>query len=601
MVGLQTLAYHVSEKTNPEFLVHMPSVSDVYQKILAAVNGKVPDENVVLMPEYNAHSIEGEPDHEPTPSRVRRQRHRRAADPRGQPQAGADHRHQRPVDPGAERDRHPALRRGGHGLGGPGGRGGAGGARGRRHRAGRGRLPGVRHHDPGPLLPGHRAADPGAPGDRRPAGARHPPAVRRLRLRPATGRRPDRQRHGEDGAAGRHRRPYVADAVHRPHLGGAARRRRGHRGGVRVEHPFPPPGGAVRRRRRRDGLPGRRRGGRTAGILGSRLYADGNHKDILYVPGGGSARRPFVTEEMVAQGGTVPVMDGRQVFKLAVQRMPEVTGAGARGAGLRRRRPRPGDHAPGEPAHQRGGAQGPRPARGAGLQQHPAVRQHHLGHPAARVPRGAPGGQGRSGVAGGVHRPRRRAQLGRGPAAAVESGHHDPFLQAIVFALGDPRPGALAYALLRAEGERSLRPVPRETPAGSRRRIAAPRAGAPAVPATAPGGRRRRASRRAVPRSTRAASAAPARPSPARTTAGSTHRSRRRLRRAPPFASFGSVISNTWSAATSWKVCSAPDGQRTTTLSAFLPRPVRTPGRPGSGRGSCRRPAPASAGSRRRR
>jgi 3-oxoacyl-[acyl-carrier-protein] synthase-3 len=61
------------------------------------------------------------------------------------------------------------------------------------------------------------------------------------------------------------------------------------------------------------------------GILGSRLYADGNHKDILYVPGGGSACRPFVSEEMVANGGTVPVMDGRQVFKLAVQRMPEAT------------------------------------------------------------------------------------------------------------------------------------------------------------------------------------------------------------------------------------------------------------------------------------
>ncbi len=66
-------------------------------------------------------------------------------------------------------------------------------------------------------------------------------------------------------------------------------------------------------------------GGEEKGILGSRLYADGNHKDILYVPGGGSASRPFITEEMVRQGGTVPVMDGRQVFKLAVQRMPEVT------------------------------------------------------------------------------------------------------------------------------------------------------------------------------------------------------------------------------------------------------------------------------------
>jgi 3-oxoacyl-[acyl-carrier-protein] synthase-3 len=61
------------------------------------------------------------------------------------------------------------------------------------------------------------------------------------------------------------------------------------------------------------------------GILGSRLYADGNHKDILYVPGGGSARRPFVSKEMIDKAETVPVMDGRQVFKLAVSRMPEVT------------------------------------------------------------------------------------------------------------------------------------------------------------------------------------------------------------------------------------------------------------------------------------
>jgi len=61
------------------------------------------------------------------------------------------------------------------------------------------------------------------------------------------------------------------------------------------------------------------------GILGSRLYADGGHRDILYVPGGGSARRPFVTSEMVEAGELVPVMDGRQVFKLAVSRMPEAT------------------------------------------------------------------------------------------------------------------------------------------------------------------------------------------------------------------------------------------------------------------------------------
>jgi 3-oxoacyl-[acyl-carrier-protein] synthase-3 len=61
------------------------------------------------------------------------------------------------------------------------------------------------------------------------------------------------------------------------------------------------------------------------GILASALYGDGNHKDILYVPGGGSQRRPFVTCEMIQAAETVPVMDGRAVFKLAVTRMPEVT------------------------------------------------------------------------------------------------------------------------------------------------------------------------------------------------------------------------------------------------------------------------------------
>lgn len=61
------------------------------------------------------------------------------------------------------------------------------------------------------------------------------------------------------------------------------------------------------------------------GILGSCLYGDGGHKDILYVPGLGSARRPFVTPEMIAAADTVPTMDGKAVFKLAVTRMPEVT------------------------------------------------------------------------------------------------------------------------------------------------------------------------------------------------------------------------------------------------------------------------------------
>lgn len=61
------------------------------------------------------------------------------------------------------------------------------------------------------------------------------------------------------------------------------------------------------------------------GIVDSLLFGDGDHKDILHVPGGGSANRPFVSAEMIAEGLTVPKMDGRAVFKLAVTHMPGVT------------------------------------------------------------------------------------------------------------------------------------------------------------------------------------------------------------------------------------------------------------------------------------
>ena len=63
------------------------------------------------------------------------------------------------------------------------------------------------------------------------------------------------------------------------------------------------------------------------GILGTRLQGDGNHEEILTVPGLGSARRPFVTAEQIAAGETVPVMDGRKVFKLAVTLMPQAATA----------------------------------------------------------------------------------------------------------------------------------------------------------------------------------------------------------------------------------------------------------------------------------
>jgi 3-oxoacyl-[acyl-carrier-protein] synthase-3 len=61
------------------------------------------------------------------------------------------------------------------------------------------------------------------------------------------------------------------------------------------------------------------------GILGFELYADGDRMEILHVPGLGSRHRPFVDAEQIASGETVPFMDGRAVFKLAVTRMPRAT------------------------------------------------------------------------------------------------------------------------------------------------------------------------------------------------------------------------------------------------------------------------------------
>jgi 3-oxoacyl-[acyl-carrier-protein] synthase-3 len=61
------------------------------------------------------------------------------------------------------------------------------------------------------------------------------------------------------------------------------------------------------------------------GILGSALYGDGAHQNILHVPGVGSSSRPFVSAESIAAKAAVPLMDGKAVFKLAVTKMPKVT------------------------------------------------------------------------------------------------------------------------------------------------------------------------------------------------------------------------------------------------------------------------------------
>lgn len=60
------------------------------------------------------------------------------------------------------------------------------------------------------------------------------------------------------------------------------------------------------------------------GFLGFLMRTDGNHWDKLYVPGGGSASFPYFSPEMFADNRMIPIVEGRQVFRLATTAMPAI-------------------------------------------------------------------------------------------------------------------------------------------------------------------------------------------------------------------------------------------------------------------------------------
>jgi 3-oxoacyl-[acyl-carrier-protein] synthase-3 len=60
------------------------------------------------------------------------------------------------------------------------------------------------------------------------------------------------------------------------------------------------------------------------GFLGFEMRTDGGHWDKLYVPGGGSASFPYFSPEMYANNGQIPIVEGRQVFRLATTMMPAI-------------------------------------------------------------------------------------------------------------------------------------------------------------------------------------------------------------------------------------------------------------------------------------
>ncbi len=59
------------------------------------------------------------------------------------------------------------------------------------------------------------------------------------------------------------------------------------------------------------------------GFIAAKLYTDGSNIEALYVPGVGFRRRPYVDAEQVEKDEPTPDMDGREVFRQAVSKMPE--------------------------------------------------------------------------------------------------------------------------------------------------------------------------------------------------------------------------------------------------------------------------------------
>jgi 3-oxoacyl-[acyl-carrier-protein] synthase-3 len=70
------------------------------------------------------------------------------------------------------------------------------------------------------------------------------------------------------------------------------------------------------------------------GFMVAKLFTDGSNIEALYVSGVGFRRRPFVDKEQLDRAEWIPVMEGREVFKQAVSKMPESVRAVCASAGV---------------------------------------------------------------------------------------------------------------------------------------------------------------------------------------------------------------------------------------------------------------------------
>jgi 3-oxoacyl-[acyl-carrier-protein] synthase-3 len=70
------------------------------------------------------------------------------------------------------------------------------------------------------------------------------------------------------------------------------------------------------------------------GVLSTRIHADGRFAETLWADASSSARHPRLSAADLEEGRHYPRMDGREVFKHAVTRMPEVIGEVLEAEGL---------------------------------------------------------------------------------------------------------------------------------------------------------------------------------------------------------------------------------------------------------------------------
>jgi 3-oxoacyl-[acyl-carrier-protein] synthase-3 len=66
---------------------------------------------------------------------------------------------------------------------------------------------------------------------------------------------------------------------------------------------------------------------RDAGLVASKCHTDGRFAETLYVPGGGFRTRPYWKASHFDEQAHIPRMDGRELFKFAVTKLPETARA----------------------------------------------------------------------------------------------------------------------------------------------------------------------------------------------------------------------------------------------------------------------------------